>query len=218
MVRLWDVVKNREIAKLQHETAVTQLAFSAKGKYLAILSRLGQEKEEKDRNATVKIWETETGKEISRIQQNDRINAITFSPRFEPYLLTGSSDNTARLWDVVTGKEELRTNHGSTVELVNFLKFDKFPYLITAGNDSLVRIWGLYVPKSEELPPEQLRLLESPNIMVFAHNISGQYLATISHDLNADASMSPEQYVRDLRVWTIESIRNKLRLDHDDVV
>jgi hypothetical protein len=68
MVRLWDVVKNQEIAQLQHSGAVTKMAFSPDRKYLAITSEVGLEHEEKERIGTVKVWETATGQEVTHVQ------------------------------------------------------------------------------------------------------------------------------------------------------
>lgn len=191
---------------------MTHLTFSPNGKYLATTSRVGQEQEKQERIGRVKIWETETGKEVSQIQHEESVNTIAFAPN-NKYLLTGSSDDTARLWDVVSGEEQLRIDHGSTVNLVDALKVEDFSYFITAGNDSTVRLWGLQVPVLE-----WLRLLESPNVVALAQDADGQYVITISHNLKADASVPPEQHRRDVRVWTVASIKEKLRLEHEHVV
>lgn len=213
MVRLRDVVKNREIAQLQHASAVTELTFSPDGNYLATTSRVGQEQEKTERIGTVKVFETATGHEVSRVQHENAVDAVTFTSTGK-YLFTGSSDGTSRLWDVAGGQEQLRINHGSTVNTVGFLKIeDLHSFLITAGQDSTVRLWGAYSPAQE-----WLRLMEDPNIKALAIDADGRYLATISHDLKYDASVPPDQYRRDLRVWTVAGIREKLRLKHENAV
>lgn len=214
LVSLWNVLEGREIAKLQHSNPITEFIFSPDSKYIATTSRVGQEQEKQERLGIVKIWDTETGREVSQIQQEDRINNMTFSPRGE-YLLTGSSDGTARFWSVVSGKEQLSTNHGGTVDLVGFFTVENHPHFITAGDDGVMRLWGSYSPVQE-----LLRLLkqDSPNIIALTQNADEKYLVAISHNLKADASVLPDQYKRYVRVWSFESIQDKLRLDHEHVV
>lgn len=213
MVRLWDVVKNREIAQLQHTSSVTKFTFSPNGKYLATTSRVGQEQEEKERIGIVKLWETETGKEVRKMQHEETVNTIKFSSNSK-YLLTGSSDDTARFWDVSTGEELLSINHGANADIVDFLKIGDFSYVITAGEGNVVRLWGLHEP-----PLEWQRLMESPNVLALAKSADGQYLTTISHDLKEDALVSsPDEFKRNVRVWSIASIQEKLRLHHENLV
>lgn len=215
IVWLWDVVKKQEIAQLPHASAVTQVTFSPDGKYLATTSRVGAEQEVKQRIGTVKVWETVTGHEVSELQHEPEraVNSIAFTPSSK-YLLTGSSDGTCRLWDFVKGQELLRIDHGNSVELVDFLEIKDFAYFcVTGGNDKAVRLWGLYSPVEE-----CLRLMESPNVVAFAEDSDDQYLVTISRDIKADATVPTDQYMRDVRVWTVASIKEKLRLEHEHVV
>lgn len=212
-VGLWNLSENREVAQLRHASAVTELSFSPDGQYLATTSRVGHEQDKKDRNGTVSVWKTATGDKVSRLQHDDVVNAIVFSPNGK-YLLTGSSDGTSRLWDVNDGQEQLRIDHGSTVKRVAFLGIKDFAqFLATAGDDGVVRLWGAYMPVEE-----RLRLLESPNVVAIADDPEGKYLTAISHDLKADAAAGPDQYRRDVRVWSVASIRAKLRLPHEHAV
>lgn len=214
VVSLWNVLEGREIANLQHTSPITEFIFSPDGEYIATTSRVGQEQEEKERIGIVKIWDTETGRETSQIQHEAEINTMTFAPKSE-YLLTGSSDGTAQFWNIESGEEQLITNHGSNVDLVDFFTVEGYPHFITAGNDGAIRLWGSYSPVQE-----LLRLLElnSPNIIALTQNADEQYLVTISHNLEADASVSPDQFEKYVRVWTFESIQEKLRLEHENIV
>jgi len=214
LVSLWNVLEGREIAKLQHASPITEFIFSPDSKYIATTSRVGEEQEKQERLGIVKIWDTETGREASQIQQEDQINTMTFSPKGE-YLLTGSSDGTARFWSVDSGKEQLSTNHGGTVDLVDFFTVENYSHFITAGDDGVMRLWGSYSPVQELL---RLLELDSPNIIALTQNADGKYLVTISHDLKADASVPPDQYKRYVRAWNFESIQEKLRLKHEHVV
>jgi WD40 repeat protein len=215
VVSLWNVSEGREIAKLKHNSPITQFTFSPNSKYIATTSRVGQEQEEKERIGIVKIWYTEIGREMSHIEQENEINTMTFSPR-STYLLTGSPDGTARFWSIESGEEQLSTNHGSNVDLVDFFMLENYTHFITAGNDGVVRFWGLYSPVQELL---RLLELDSPkNIIALTQSADRKYLVTISHSLEADASVPPDQFKRYVRVWTFESIQENLRLEHENIV
>ncbi|WP_136810852.1 toll/interleukin-1 receptor domain-containing protein [Desulfosediminicola flagellatus] len=205
--KLWDVLNGREIAILQHVGPVTKVAFSANGKFVATTS-----KEQAGKGVYVSIWDTETGKEVTQVEHEMSVNAISFTPN-NRFLLTGSSDNTARLWDVNSGEELLRIDHGNSVSLVDGLMAGDSSYMITAGGDGVLRLWGFHFPTQE-----YLRLMESPNVLAYAEDINARYMVTISHDLYIDLETPPDQYQRDVRVWSIDSIEENLRLKHENAV
>lgn len=228
-VRLWDIENNHEVAQLPHASAVTKLIFSPNGKYLATTTRVGEDQKQEERIGWIKLWDAETGQEISSLRFEKVVNSIAFTSDGK-YLLTGSSDDKGRLWEVASGKEVMVVDHGDAVDLAKGVEINKIPYLATAGREGVVRLWGLQTPTQG-----YLRLLESPNVLALAQNKEGGYLASISHDLVADAAIAdatqaqkhsePKEaepampdYRRDLRVWSMESLGETLPLAYENKV
>ncbi len=69
----------------------------------------------------VRLWDTDTGKELDRFTPSQRNNAgVAFSSGGEPLCVTGESGGTARVWNVETGEEihrfsNLYLEEGNTV-------------------------------------------------------------------------------------------------------
>lgn len=88
-----------------HEEFVMSVAFSSDSKFLA---SSGGGPQGDDRSA--RIWDTETGKELVRIDgHTSDISSMAFSPGGTE-LATSSSDDGTILWDVETGEELARTS------------------------------------------------------------------------------------------------------------
>jgi WD40 repeat protein len=103
-VTLWDVMKNREVGKLEIETWSPQKAwFSADGRTVALVDSRG-----------FTLWETQTAKRRSRIEQPG-IGAMAFSP--DDGILaavTSSKDGDAiLLWNASTLAEPARLPGGA---------------------------------------------------------------------------------------------------------
>ena len=72
---------------MEHDDFVNAVTFSPDGKYLATASL----------DDTARIWDAETGKQLTMMEHDDIVDAVTFSPDGK-YLATASWDNTARIW------------------------------------------------------------------------------------------------------------------------
>lgn len=83
----------------RHSQRVTSLAFSPDGKTLVSGSW----------DRTVKVWNLDTGSEISRsevssLKYNYEVNSVAFSPDSKT-LASGSGDKTIKIWDITTESE-----------------------------------------------------------------------------------------------------------------
>ncbi|MBI2900103.1 MAG: hypothetical protein HYY17_07950 [Planctomycetes bacterium] len=79
----------------RHAGAVESVAFSPDGKRALSGSD----------DATLKLWEVESGKEIATWKGHEKeVSSVAFSPDGKR-ALSGSEDNTLKLWEVESGKE-----------------------------------------------------------------------------------------------------------------
>ncbi len=111
LIRMSDISVVRKIG--DHEQAVYSVAFSPDSKRLVTVSR----------DVTSRVWDVETGKEISRLQlDNPGVAAATFSPDGQSvatctWYMTGEGDDrqvhgVVWIWDAATGKVKTRKDVG----------------------------------------------------------------------------------------------------------
>src|SRR5262249_7932700 len=135
-VWVWTVATGKELRKIPTNSAGHTIAFSPNGKLLAF-----------DVDYTVRLCQTETGKELLTLQGHQEvvrnggttsgyINALAFSPDGK-LLASASCDNMARIWDVATGKGlHVLEGHQGFVNTVAFFPDGKT--LATGGEDGTI--------------------------------------------------------------------------------
>jgi WD40 repeat protein len=119
------------VANIPHSQGVKSVAFSRDGTHLLSGSQ----------DATLKLWDTDTGKVLRTfVGHTDGVNSVAFSPD-GTRALSGSWDKTLKLWDVATGTV-LRTLEGHT-DGINSVAFSPDGALVLSGSqDKTVKLWN----------------------------------------------------------------------------
>ncbi|HVO42117.1 MAG TPA: TIR domain-containing protein, partial [Aggregatilineales bacterium] len=131
-VTLFDVGTGQLVQKYEgHTDYVTGVAFSPDGN--TIVSSSG--------DRTIRIWETQTGKQLERFDNSDIVFAVAFSPDGR-YIASGNGDNQAHLFLISTGTEVRQfAGHTDSVRSVAFSPDSR--YLVTGSDDNTARLWDV---------------------------------------------------------------------------
>jgi len=98
-------------------------------------------------DATVRLWDIETGKELRRfIGHRKGVWSVEFSPDSR-YALSGGQDKTLRLWDVETGKL-IRTFRGHKDSIYHVAFSPNGKLALSGSYDATVRLWDISTGKT----------------------------------------------------------------------
>ena len=113
-----------------HTNEVNSANFSPDGKRIVSASS----------DETVRIWDAETGQEITTLTgHTSSVNSATFSPNGK-LIVSASLDKTIKIWDAQTGREiETLTGHTGSVESATFNSDGK--QIVSTSRDSTIKIW-----------------------------------------------------------------------------
>jgi WD40 repeat protein len=123
-----------------HDNNVVTLAYNRSGTRLASGSF----------DKTIRLWNAETMKEISRLEGHTKVvNSVAFSPD-STRLFSGSGDMTVRIWDVVTRQQLLKLEGGMReVNRVAVAARDG-RRVACVGSDRIVRVWEADMPARKQ--------------------------------------------------------------------
>ena len=129
--RIWDAVLGKEERRLiGHTKEVQSATFSRDGKKIVTASD----------DQTARIWDTESGKELLKLEHTRHVISATFSPDGKRIVTTGGN---ICIFDVESGKElQSMEGHTNSIRAAAFSPDGK--RLVTGGfPDGTVRIWIL---------------------------------------------------------------------------
>jgi len=143
-ISIWDITRAREVSKVRHAGGVNKMAFNQDGRFLATAGG----------DDTVRIWETQSGREVKRLggiqavikvkndedEENERMNvqSVHFSPQGD-LLEIETADGAIQVIHLIEGKEIAR-GRGAV-----FSSDGK--YMAIQGDDLIVQIYDLITRK-----------------------------------------------------------------------
>ena len=132
-IKLWDVLKNREIATLVEDSgSVETIAFSPDGQMLASGGY----------DNVVSLYDLASKEKIVSLRGHTApVLTVAFSPNGE-MLASGSRDNSIRIWSVLE-QQELVTLDGHTAYVKSIAFSLDGKVLASAGVDSEVKLWSV---------------------------------------------------------------------------
>jgi WD40 repeat protein len=164
-----------------HSAEVMNMAFSPEcvSPPEASAERCGRYFATASLDATAKLWDAATGKEILTLSGHEiGVRDIVFSPDGS-LIATGGFDGTARIWDATTGAELLKiTGHEGIVPGVAFSPDGS--QLATASTDGTAKIWDV---KTGALISKLTG--HTSGVVDIAYSPDGKKIATASSDATA---------------------------------
>jgi WD40 repeat protein/serine/threonine protein kinase len=129
--RLWHPGQNATPLELPHGSTVTHVLFSPDGGTLLTTDFFG---------TSARFWDARTGRPrgVGPLQHQKRIQALAFSADGN-WVVTGSSDGTAKVWQSATGACRVALPHGAEVQAVAFDPLGD--RVLTGGADGTARVW-----------------------------------------------------------------------------
>jgi WD40 repeat protein/serine/threonine protein kinase len=127
-VRIWDVMREKELACLPHPDGLAAIAFSHDGQLLASGCQ-----------DVVRVWDAETGTRRYQHPGTGNIMTVVFHPKDNRVLASASQDGTVKIWNTETDEIRFLRGHMSWVNGVAFSPDGE--WIASASLDKTVKIW-----------------------------------------------------------------------------
>jgi WD40 repeat protein len=221
-----DTSTNREIARLDQGSKVTDAHFSADGRLIVTASD----------DHTARIWDGATGSELARLQHGAAVESAAFSADGSQ-VVTTLQGNVAQVWNIAPSLGAA-LHHDGSVQQAIFSNDGR--YVLSASVDHTARVWetasGRQVAqfntsvslRSAVFSPNGQRVATVGGDATVWDVASGRELVRLRHSITdvRQAAFSPDgerlitaggtDYTA--RIWDVTDGRELLRLTHDGVV
>jgi WD40 repeat protein len=180
-VRVWDPATGKVVRGFGDYTGeICGVAWSPEGRRLAVAGA----------DATLRVFDPETGKELRRIKAPTWVDSVAWTPDGKRLLSTGNTpDNNVHLWDVESGKE-LHTFAGHQQPAITVAVAPDGRTAVSTGKDGTLRRWNL-------APAEPVVLKgHEGEVWAAAFSPDGKLLATAGAD-------------RTVRLWDVSGDRKR---------
>ena len=131
-IKIWDVYHDREQLRIisGHDKSVKDIDFNPTGtKFLST-----------SYDKMIKLWDTETGKCISRFTTGRTANCVKFNPEIDEAFVAGMSNNKIIQFDIRT--KEIAQEYDHHLGPVNTITFvDNNQRFMTTSDDKSIRVW-----------------------------------------------------------------------------
>ncbi len=198
LIEIWDTVSGTMLsapnahADLEGNNFITALSFSPDGKLLASGSN----------DATVNLWRTDTGKEVTKLTNHHSswITTLAFSPDGK-FLASGSKDTTVQLWQIPTGTGETLTTFTAHIGDIATLAFSPDSNTLATGSlDGTVRFWNI---KAKTWNNETRTSLPTH----IAGHTGWKHATTFSKDSSTLASVAEHGTIA---LWNLKTLQNPI--------
>lgn len=165
---LWDVASGQLLSRLEQDSWVTAIAFSADGRTVASGHDSGQ----------VRFWDVASRKFLGEIAAHPgAVSAIAFAPRGE-FIATAGEDRIVRIWDEFTHKK-VADLHSHTDRVPALAWSPDGSLLISAGWDTSARVW-----RPPQLDPVILLNSHADQVHTLTFSPDGRFLACADSDFD----------------------------------
>lgn len=165
---LWDTANGELQNRIEQDSWVTAIAFSADGRIVASGHDSGR----------VRFWDVASYKFLGEIAAHPRaVSAIAFAPRGE-FIATAGEDRVVRVWDEFTHKK-IADLHSHTDRVPALAWSPDGSLLISAGWDTSARVW-----RPPQTDPVILLNSHADQVQTIAFSPDGRFLACADSDFD----------------------------------